>query len=167
MDAVYFNVAILFLRSNTKGYNYHFSSIDKPNCNLCIDGIIAALRDIYSIRLALQEYKMNIRWMTVDRCVRVDSGLIQFDMDNYIFRLLSAGAQLPLLAEFRICAGKWREKLTGDYRNYIHGHDFIAVIALMILKCRGLRQFADEKIIERLLILKAGDILELQTFFEA
>jgi hypothetical protein len=126
---------------------------------------IFVLAELYSIRLALRELNSDVGWLSPERCMEMTGSTINFKFEDYIERLLNRGFG-GIGSELNTSITLWRDRLNGDNRNFIHGHDFVNLLVWVIRQSKGLRQFADSEVLKRLLILKAGEINEFQTLLD-
>lgn len=126
-----------------------------------INSFVGTLKHLYAIRLADRELTWNLRWISFDRCLKIKDGNIQFAVSDYINRVLLANKKSSNRLEFESIVTGWHTKLGGDPRNFIRGHDLIDLLAWSIDNLGGLKEFASEYAIQRVLVLIAGNISEL------
>lgn len=120
------------------------------------DSMIATLRTLYLLRLADRELELNLKWLSADKCLSLKSDVIELDECEYIKRLLCKNARSQQLTSYETCVERWGAKVTGDHRLYIHGHDFVKLLVWSIANTKGLKAFATESAVTRLLVLLAS-----------
>lgn len=118
-----------------------------------IESMIVALRSLYILRLADQELGLNLSWLPIGTCLSLKKDLVHFDTSEYATRLLNKNSKSNALTDFTICIKKWNKKVIGDHRLHTHGHDFVKMIAWSITQTKGLKSFATEDAITRILVL--------------
>lgn len=120
-----------------------------------LDSMVTALRDLYLLRLADRELSWNLAWLTPDRCMKFQSGCVSLDLHTLIERILLSNCRGDQKSKFESTIDRWRKKVAGDCRQYIHGHDFVQMLVWVISK-RGRKEFATEDAISRILVLIAS-----------
>jgi hypothetical protein len=116
------------------------------------------LISLFSLRLAARELALSVTWISFDRCLKVNASSVQFDMDDYGKRLLNANNAMSHWGSWGHSVEKWREKIGGEPRLCIRGHDLVDLLAWTIRTLKGAKQFADSKAIERLFVLLSDRI---------
>jgi len=114
------------------------------------------LRDLYTLRLTDRELGWSINWLPIHKYLKLAEGDIKLSLTQYINQLLIQNSKSPSLKQFNVIREAWLQKLNGDYRYFIRGHDFIELLAWSISKFNGINEFASSKAIERLLVLIAA-----------
>ena len=128
-----------------------------------MDSLIVALRGLYLARLVDRELGFSLKWITADRCLSINGSRINFELSEFIHRVLLKNGKAGDEEQFIEAFVRWDNKLTGDCRNFIRGHDFVDLIAWSILNFGGLRAFASSLAVERLLVLLSLQIPSLVT----
>ncbi len=126
------------------------------------ESFVGALRALYAIRLAERQLSLSLVWLLPDRCLEIDGSAIILRSNEYIDRILNKNKQQKSKALFMDVWNLWQTKLVGDPRGYIHGHDFIDLLAWAIRNFRGLRVFSDGEPLYRVLIAEASRNAELE-----
>ena len=86
------------------------------------------LIDLFTIRLTAVLLKMNIPWLTPEKCCVLNDDKIAFDSNQFVHKFLSKGNSLARKAEFEHELSKIRENPVKEVRNAIRGHDFISLL---------------------------------------
>jgi hypothetical protein len=94
--------------------------------------ISAPLQELFLIRLANHTLGWNLKIIPYEDFFTLSGENTEFDRNLYIRRLLIANGQYPRLDGFLNEIETHRRRLTGDPRNQIHGHDFVAILARYI-----------------------------------
>lgn len=126
------------------------------------------LRDLFLIRLANQELDMELEYMSFERCCTVSGSQLHFDIDSYIYRYLNKGALLSKREDFERMIARYREKISGDSRMYIHGHDLISLLLFYIAKIKKPRRNYDPDFFSRSLfgVLEINHVVDTPLFME-
>jgi hypothetical protein len=120
-----------------------------------LDSLVSTLRQMYALRLADSELSWSIEWLTVGRCLSSKESRIVFDNANYTDRLLKKNGKIKEKQKFLSAVDCWLDKLSGDPRTYIRGHDLIDLLAWTVAEFRGIKEFSSSISIQRLLVLLA------------
>lgn len=134
------------------------------NWDVFYQSLIDTLQFKYLLRLADHELKYHIKWISLSKYIKINNNSILFNHDDYIDRVLQQNSKYQFKNSFIESISKWRNKLVADNRMQIHGHDFIEIIALTIIKCNGVKHFANEEALYRILVFtcdKANEISKL------
>ena len=126
--------------------------------------LIDLLRSLYIMRLADKDLSWKMNWLALDKHLSPVNGAIVFDKSEYISRLLHKNGRARLRSTFDVALSKWDQRVTGDHRFFIRGHDFIETLRWTISSFRGVKELASCKAIERMLVLyspQLPDLLEL------
>jgi hypothetical protein len=126
-----------------------------------ISSLVEILRSIYALRLADRELGWAMDWLRIDDHLHARASSIEFAEAEYVKRLLMKNGKYGHRMEFEASRNQWLGALVGEPRNYIRGHDLIDVLVWAVRAFRGLREFASRVVMERLLILNAGEVQEL------
>lgn len=97
---------------------------------------------IYSIRLCLNLREWNIKLVPYDKSLSMDKGIVRFDLDGYLSRLLISNGLKGESESAVKQITKLHNDLSGDPRYYIHGHDLIEVLGWCTRKFSGSRPIA-------------------------
>ncbi|MEW5714561.1 DUF4435 domain-containing protein [Pseudomonas sp. SB113] len=124
---------------------------------------IGALRSVYAMRLVDRELDWCMEWVDPTAQFSERAGVIFFNEESYVRRLLSKNNKMALLSEFNAALAVWQAKLLGDPRSHIRGHDFVSMLAWSVKEFKGLREFQTTTAIERMLILTASKATDLMT----
>lgn len=123
--------------------------------------LIDTLKALYSLRLADKNLNLNLEWVDINKSLSIMEGKITFDEQGYIRRLLSKNSMMANYELFTTEASEWKEKLTGDPRGYIRGHDLTDTLAWSIEKFKGIKDLATRTVVERQILLLAAKIKEI------
>ena len=115
--------------------------------------MVGALRALYATRLAAREIGWALQWIPAACFLSVHGNRIDFDLSDFIQRVLLKNGKRGRQEEYIEAIDRWSNKLSGDCRNYIRGHDFIELLAWSIQHFGGVRAFASHLAVERLLVL--------------
>jgi len=122
------------------------------------ESIIETLSDLYAMRLADRKLALCLRWITFERCLAINGSRISLALDIYLERVLLKNGKSRMKAVFMKEMTSFRLRFEGDYRNHIHGHDFMNLLAWVVGHYRGLKIFASETALQRLLVLLARSL---------
>lgn len=123
------------------------------------------LRDLFSLRLANAELGFSLGWISPKKLLSVKSGEIVFDRKEHAKKLVLGGKRGKQLIEFIDASERWCERLLGDGRAFVHGHDFVDLLAWCIRRFGGLDEIASEKVLQRILVLASAGREELDDLF--
>jgi len=129
------------------------SKID--NWNQYKDSLIVVLRNLFALRLADRELGLNLKWLPFEKYLSKEGSQIAFDLSTYMDRLLIKNGEMGLKNRYEELLGGWLLKLNGDCRNYIRGHDLVDMIAWTVKEFRGVKEFSEADVIQRLFVLLA------------
>lgn len=132
--------------------------------NTFTDSLIHALKTLFAIRLTALQLQWSIDWLTPDRCLQFSNSTIVFDRVVFIERLLQKNSKIADLVAFNSKYDEIQKTLVGDHRLFIHGHDFVEMLAWSVGKSSQLKQFARSDSIQRLFVVllqKADGLLDL------
>lgn len=104
-----------------------------------LSSMAATLRHIFSMRLADSELGWCMKWLDFEDHLKQRSGAVHFDENEYIRRLLLRNGKYGKRDEFSRSRERWLERLIGDPRSFIRGHDLIRALAWTIRAFRGTR----------------------------
>lgn len=136
------------------------------NWNEYFTSLINTLRYLYAARLADRELGWSLKWITADRCLSVNGSRIDFDFSDFIERVLLANGKMGDSNQFRGSVHDWTNRLSGDCRNYIRGHDLTNLLAWSVHHFRGIKAFSSPVAIERILVLLSSQIQALDMVFQ-
>lgn len=119
------------------------------------ESLTNTLRYLFACRLAAREHGWALRWVPFDRSLKREESCVTLDNKDYLNRLLMANSRKSPDQAFISSIVAWKDRLDGDPRTYIMGHDFVQCLAWSVNKFRGIREFANESALERLFVLIA------------
>jgi hypothetical protein len=99
---------------------------------------------------------------------RLTDSTIEFDQETYIDRYLNKNARKAEKDEFLALVQSLRERLPGEVRQSIHGHDFIDLMLWYVSAVRRPRRAYDSGLFERGLhtCIELGQLRENHLFAE-
>lgn len=119
--------------------------------------LITTLRDLYALRLADCDLDWHMEWIDFEKDLSGQDSQIIFDLPSYVARLLSKNRKLKSKSQFSAALTQWQDRLTGDCRNFIRGHDFVELIAWSVKGFKGVKEFSSSDVMQRLFILLASN----------
>lgn len=134
--------------------------------NEYITSLVEVLSTLYALRLTDRQLASSLTWLSIDRCLSRNSNKIELHVNDYIDRTLLSNNKIHMKTDFHDALHYWQEKLTGDPKNHIRGHDFIASLAWTIKNFKGMKEFAVESTIERAFIMISPNSVELEHFLK-
>jgi hypothetical protein len=153
-EAFVHDILVVAARSRISNWQTFFASF------------VSVLRELYVMRLVGRELKLPLRWISPDRCSRVESERIVFDRAEYIRRVLIAQGFADAQAAFDAAFLEWWPMCSGDPREHVRGGDLVEMLAWAVRQYGGLRSVASEETIRRMFVLRAADASDLVTVFE-
>ena len=84
-----------------------------------------ALRLLYAMRLADRDLGWSMNWLDCDKNLHATETRVEFDEREYTKRLLMRNGRYISKDAFEVSVQGWRNRLWGDPRSYIRGHDFV------------------------------------------
>ncbi len=111
------------------------------------------LTEFYVFRLADRDLGLQLQWIPLERCLSRDDSAVVLDSSDYQRRLLLKNGKAHLNEQWSIRVESWRAAVVGDPRLAARGHDVLDVLAWVVQKFGGLKQFADSITIQRLFVL--------------
>lgn len=96
--------------------------------------ISLVLIELFLIRAANEKLKWKLTSLDIDKFISFNGMDIIFDKAEYIKRYLNKNSRLPNLGLFTECIESLREKISEDYRLFMHGHDFLKLLSLYVSK---------------------------------
>ncbi|WP_119396568.1 DUF4435 domain-containing protein [Pannonibacter phragmitetus] len=115
------------------------------------------LKILFAIRIVDRNLKLYLSYITFDRFLSVDGGIVHFDFETYVDRVLNKSRLSGRKQDFLDGYNEWIGKLQGEPRLFCRGHDFILLIAWSILKFKGVKNFSDEVVARILVVLVPRD----------
>lgn len=107
--------------------------------------------DFFLIRAALASREFSWSWISPTTCCKQSAGRITFDITEFVRRLAnknSARSEEAILLEE---IARLREKVSGDSRHFVHGHDFIELLSWYIRPHVREKQLAHSEVVARML----------------
>lgn len=126
-----------------------------------IDSLAKVLKFLYALRLASHTLRLNLTWLDASKCLSVNGDEIRINQSKYIDNILNSNASMQHKGVFQEKVDLWLERLTGDRRDHIRGHDFVEILAWTIKEFKGLKELSSSTCIERLFILIADRTTQL------
>jgi hypothetical protein len=135
------------------------------NFGVFITSLIDLLRSLYIMRLADKDLSWKMNWLALDKHLSQANSAIAFEKSEYISRLLQKNSRARFGPAFDTALSKWDQRVTGDHRCFIRGHDFIEALRWTISSFHGVKELASCKAIERILVLYSSQIPDLVELF--
>lgn len=129
--------------------------------SIFFNSFIDVLKQLYCLRLTNASMGLNINWIELDKYIKCKENSLSFDTAIYAERTLIQNGHGRLKKDFLDCVSIWNQRLDGDPRLYIRGHDFVKLISLANKEFKGVKSFHEEKTIERLFVAFVDEIHEL------
>ncbi|MBH3460240.1 hypothetical protein [Pseudomonas putida] len=127
-----------------------------------ITSFCSVLVFMYALRLADRELNLSMIWTDPDKDLKLHSGVLVFDRDSYINRVLSKNNRLGVLADVKVSVSRWYDRcVLEDYRLAIRGHDFVSLLAFVIKNGKGVPALGTVEAVERTFILLSTADLEV------
>ncbi|MDV2990023.1 MAG: DUF4435 domain-containing protein [Dehalogenimonas sp.] len=114
--------------------------------------LVPILQALFIIRFVNETLDLSLNYMSFERCCAFHPPQITFNECEYIERYLSKNGRLDQKDVFIKMVEESTIKLEREYRNQIHGHDFVNLIAWFLLKNGVERKLCDPGVVERGLI---------------
>lgn len=129
---------------------------------LFIKSFCLVLVFMYAARLADKELDLKVSWVAPDKDLRLVGGLLEFDQESYISKILNKSQQMKQKERFTAAVNSWFAKcLVEDHRLAIRGHDFVALLAFVVKNGKGIPALGTEEAVERALVLLSTRELEV------
>lgn len=123
---------------------------------------VDVLKQFYALRLSDRYLDWNLLWIDFGRSLSVINDVLIFDIEGYTTKLLNKNSRWRDREEFRAQYDRWRSKLDQHDGCCARGHDFIWLMAWLINKSKGLKNFSEVVALERLLVLAAPQSSEFE-----
>lgn len=109
-----------------------------------IDGFCQALMHLYAFRLADRELGLKLDWVELDKDMKLVSGLVVFNRDTFMSRVLNKNNMMRSKQDFDSAALRWfRQCAENDQRLAMRGHDFVNLLAFVVKNGRGVTALAN------------------------
>ena len=107
-----------------------------PRLNVDVELVTAQLAEVlkqtFALRMVNSQERWCVRWLDFTRCCRLNESAVTFETEDYVERLLSAGGRVAEKHNFLDDFRETYNRLTGDRRRYVHGHDFPELVGWYI-----------------------------------
>lgn len=143
------DIAVTTARSKISDFDAFFDSLGQT------------LRQLYALRLADRELKLNLKWTALRKYLSNNSGTVTFDLTKYALAVLNSNAALNRKADLAASTDRWLRSLECDIRLACRGHDFTELLAWAISEFGGQKEFTSTAAIERLFVLLARSVSSL------
>jgi hypothetical protein len=107
------------------------------------------LKSLFLVRLANKISRLGLVNLPFQGFCRLTGSTIEFDQETYIDRYLNKNARQAEKDEFLALVQSLRERLPGEVRQSIHGHDFIDLMLWYVSAVRRPRRAYDPGLFER------------------
>ena len=118
----------------------------------------------FALRISSMTLNLGLSWIDLSNHLSLDEDEVCFDRNEFAKRVLLKNGKGRYLNEFLKEAEAWQSRFTDDPRTFIRGHDLMCVLEWLI-KRRGLKNFANQSALARVLILLAPRAPELAGIF--
>ncbi|HDL7468480.1 TPA: DUF4435 domain-containing protein [Yersinia enterocolitica] len=145
-------IDVLKTKIEAWGYFYH--------------SFVETLKILYALRLTDFDMKLGLGWLSFERCLGVDGTTIVFNYEEYINRVLNSSKLIAEKNSYLDNLDIWKEKLNGDPRLFIRGHDFVQLLVWAVKEFKGVRDFWSEVAIERLFVNSTSKIENVAILFK-
>ncbi len=116
---------------------------DKAADFLCDSGAI--LLDLYLVRLVKYLLAPGISWMDPRKCMMESNGQLVLDLEEFVRRLLNKSewkeGEERFFEEIENC----RQRLRGDTKHSLHGHDMVVVVITWVRQIAGVTSRLEER----------------------
>lgn len=129
------------------------------------NSLINVLSDLYALHLTDHELNWSLKWLSVDKSLIRSRNSIDFDLLDFVKRLLLKNGKSKYQEQFTKHFSKWRKKLHGDHRCYMRGHDFVSLLSWTIANFNGVKDMSSAVIIERIFVLLASRAVNIEELF--
>lgn len=129
---------------------------------LLMKTLIYSLRVLFAFRLADRELALSLDWIAFDRYCSLKGSVIELDKTNYIVQVLNKNNKYHKKREVEASVESWLARLQGDPRLETREHDFIESLSWLIRAGRGMKEFAQTAVLQRLLVFAADRFSELR-----
>lgn len=125
--------------------------------DLFFNSLCDLLRRLYCLRLTAQEMHLMIDWIDFSKYLSKTTHGINFDLNKYIISVLGKNKFGKKTAEFKTAFEKRINQLGDEIQLCARGHDFVQALAWVVTKFGGLKEVAQQEVIQRLLVVFARD----------
>ncbi len=123
--------------------------------------LISVSRFIFAFRLVNHDMRLNLKIIDWSKILVAKNDSISLDENEFIKRVLNKNAKSAIADEFHNRILLWMDKLNGDFRLWVRGHDFVELMAVSIRMFKGQIAMADANVLNRILVLVADRAEEL------
>lgn len=104
---------------------------------LVIEKCAPILEELFLVRLAVAVLNLNLKSVDFCRFVSAKKNNLVFNREVYLRHYLSHNNEMSRLKELQAELERLRPDLTGDPRNQINGHDFLALLSVVLRSVYG------------------------------
>ncbi|ELY3739107.1 DUF4435 domain-containing protein [Cronobacter sakazakii] len=122
------------------------------------DSFLIVLKQLYSIKLAARNLKINGKWCDIKRSLSSAGNTFVFDCRGYINKNLISLGLINKESEFVKIYEEWLNKLDCDPRLCIRGHDFVELMSNAVKEYKGLKNFQEAEALQRILLAFIDEI---------
>lgn len=117
---------------------------------------------LYAARLADRELELNLTWVEFEKSLTFKGGVLLFNFDSYISKVLNKNAKMPNLKIFMDKSKEWLSRCRdADHKMAIRGHDFVQLLAWVIKNGRGNTAWGSEEAVERAFVFMTTSDLDI------
>ncbi|WP_419794777.1 hypothetical protein ACQ9Y2_07745 [Pseudomonas palleroniana] len=132
--------------------------------DLYMSSLTEVLRVMYAMRLVDKELEWKLEWLEPTKQLSELAGAVQFNAETYIRNVLASNKKSKEFSLFNERLIVWMERLDGDPRSCMRGHDLVFLLAWTVKEFNGVKEFQSQVAMERAFVLvadKAPDLLSL------
>lgn len=108
--------------------------MESLSADALLDHLANILRELFLVRLANEALELHLDWVDFTGCCRVRGAKIHFCREDFLHRILNKNCAHGRRGMLTATIEEMRGKLSDDYRQNIHGHDFTCLLAFYFRK---------------------------------
>jgi hypothetical protein len=125
------------------------------NFDKFLQSLTSVLSYLYAMRLADSKLLLKLKWISFDRSLSRQGDLIIFSIKDYAKRLLLSNKKGRCQPDFLRETESFYQRLKGDCRDHIRGHDFTEILVWVIQNFCKIQNFSSPETIERIFVHSA------------
>lgn len=100
--------------------------------------LISVSRQVFAVRMADDELGLQMTFIDIDRFLKKSDEGIEFDLDQFVIRSCHKNGMARMERVMLDCVERWLSTLaSSDVRRSLRGHDFLQIVAWLIIKYGG------------------------------